>query len=216
MKKLILLSLLALLNVLPLAALPDFGAQSRIGVPGPGDWELGLFDSGSLQRTGQYVWTSGRPVDWSIAWDSATRNMTYIWGVGTASPVTLAITNSADTKKYLKLWASTSSSVNSSASILMTNLVLKTDTLASNLPDIFVRGASQLAEYTYPIPLADSFVITGSTTMSWTGAQPTRSNMQTWVASTDAVPTPEPTTLTILMGALASALMYGKRRLKAA
>ncbi len=214
MKK-ILIIILSLVLSTPLLSLPDFGAQSRIGIPGAGDWELGLFKNGSLNQTDQYSWVSGSPVNWSVSWNSTTQNLSYIWGVGSGSPETLSTTAAQSAKDYLKIWIS-NSNVDPLESILMSNVVLTTGMISQSLPNLFVQGPNQLAEFTFPIPLVDSFVITGQTTMTWTGGRPTRSNMQAWVSSTGSVPVPEPTSVVLLMSAVAAGIAYKRRRAQAA
>jgi hypothetical protein len=155
-----------------LALLSDtlFVGEGRIGDgAGAATFEVDLGgDTGNPATTAQYDWPNGVAVSWSLAYNSLTDLATF-----TVDGVNLQYTSplSGFTDVFVRTRA-----VNAGSDILVTDLVLDGDNVAdvsfadgdlSGLDILWIGGGT----------LTDGFTLSGTATMSWTGARPTQSRL---------------------------------------
>jgi len=207
--------ILILAAALPLAAAPSFDSEMRIGVPGNGNWEVGLYDSpgGSLVSKGQYDWISGVPLAWKLDYNAATGALTYFYNLsgGTyRSSIKETVLNS-DSLNALQLWVATEDKVKKGNSISVSKLVLVTNKESYTLPGLSVSGPGQLQQTYFGVPVTGDFTLTGLTTMLFDSPRPTQSSL-TFHIQSGTLAVPEPATILSLCGMFALLAARGARK----
>jgi hypothetical protein len=153
-----------------LAILSDtlFVGEGRIGDgAGAGTFEIDLGgDTGNPATTAQYDWPNGTAVAWTLTYDAMTDLVTF-----TVDNTTLQYTTplSGFTDVFVRARA-----VDAGSQIVVSDLVLdgetvgdQSDAVGDGLDILWISGGT----------LSDGFVLSGQTTMSWTGDPPTQSRL---------------------------------------
>jgi len=214
MKRLLFLFLcLFSIAILPIGAIPsNIDAQGRIGIPGAGDWELGLLDqSGGPLTQGEYNWNSGSLVAWELSFNSSSNTLTWLWDVGGAQQQSLSTTVSTGLDNGIRVWAKTSNQVEAGESVVVTDLLLTTGSSAESGSDVIASGPSQFVDFVFSTPVSGDFTLSGKSAMTWVNSPPTRSHMQFHINDMNLA-VPEPGTLLILSSGLSLALAAKRRR----
>jgi hypothetical protein len=174
------------MEMLTLLSDTPFVGEGRIGDrAGTAAFELsvGAGTSGP-ESSAQYDWQSGVPVDFTLTYDYVTDDV-----VLTVGDVTLHWTSPRS--GYSDIFLRTRA-VNAGSEISLNNLVLNSEPVGDvsqadgdtgGLDILWIHGAT----------LGDGFALTGSVTMTWTGAPPTESRLsfQVKVGKIEPVPVEE-------------------------
>lgn len=147
-----------------------FVGEGRIGDgAGAATFEVDLGgDTGNPAQTAQYAWPNGGGVSWTLSYDSGTQQVTF-----TVDAINLQYTTSL--AGFSDIFVRTRA-VNAGTDILVQDMVLDGDNVGdtsfadgdvSGLDILWISGGT----------LADGFTLTGTTTMSWTGAMPSQSRL---------------------------------------
>ena len=176
-----------------------FVAEGRIGNAATnGDREFGINKlNGDPVDEGQYAWESNQPVNFTLTYDGT--KVTYtVAGID----LTANFSGLADTI-YLRTRRDTKTS----------NSNIQVDMLQLNGMDLVLEGTSDPAistpsnsgtddeDYLLIENISQPFTLTGRANLSWTGTQPTGSNLAYQIKVGTSEPVPEP--LTILGSGLA-------------
>ncbi|GAB4234429.1 MAG: hypothetical protein Tsb0021_13760 [Chlamydiales bacterium] len=194
-----------------LTALPNFDVEGRAGGKGKSDWEFGIRGEGNNPvDTGQYNWSSGNPLNWSLSYAASTGQLNFLWDVNPIIPLPFTLrdqisaTLENSTPNGLKIWMK-NSKVGINDYIEIDHLKLSSNAAEYTADRLKIQGSNQFQEFIFPQEILGDFTLTGTTTLYWEENMPSRSNMQFHIASTDVkgggVDVPEPTTYLIL-GAL--------------
>jgi len=196
-----------------------WAAESRIGVSGAGDHELNIHDAdnGAANRVqAEFEWVNGEAVDFSLAFDSVANTLTYVVDGITLSKTEIVEDSFSD--MYIR-----SSARKDGTSMLVDNLFLTDASMAGAIADVSSASCSGGvgcgygdADYLHITGIAGDFLLTGTSTMAWTGDKPQRSNLAYQIKLVEGegggeTSVPEPTSA-IAIGLVGLAAVARKRR----
>lgn len=186
-----------------------FVAQGRIGLPGSGDYEIGLHGLPNFTNAGpipggssQWNWVNGAtvPFELSRSGEAVTFKMgAYAASLDDGSANLLAIR-----------WR-----VAPNSSLVLTDLSWGGSSGIGGISSIEISGeSSSVVGYWAFNNVEDDFVFTGNATLGWSGTMPTRSNLAFQIKGFEvSQPVPEPSTMFLLGGGFIG-LLGLKRRFK--
>lgn len=164
-----------------------------------GTWERAIWQQGGVgtpQRTGNTVWTSGDPLDFSVSYDGAS-TVTFILGNQTLSWDGLA---GSFTDIFIRTRAATKSRIELNGMTIGALSIgdLVSEPVGSQTSDVdYIRITNNGA----PIP---AFTLAGKAELSWeSGFRPTNSALAFQVKLTNVIPTPGALALAGLAGIVA-------------
>jgi hypothetical protein len=165
-----------------------FVAEGRIGTAGmSGDWELGILNPNNNHlpdKQAQFVWENGTVYDFTLEYKDSTVNYT-VGETLLSSTIFSAPVNTI----YIRTKSFTSDNTPSSSSkvedLVFTDSSLTFSSIAQD-GDIDYLQISDISE---------SFELKGQVSFSWTGNQPTHSNLAYQIKVGNSEPVPEPLTI---------------------
>ena len=160
-----------------------FVAEGRIGRDGTrGDWELGILNpNNSLlpDQQEQFAWEKGTTYDFTLNYDGSMVN----YSVGDTLLTSQAFSGSIDTI-YIRTKDTTNSNVR------IDSLVFNDEAL-----DAVSEPIDDEEDYLKISDISEEFTLQGKVNFSWTGTQPTRSNLAYQIKVGTSEPVPEPLTI---------------------
>ncbi|MFP5275125.1 PEP-CTERM sorting domain-containing protein [Coleofasciculus sp.] len=167
-----------------------FVAEGRIGTDGmSGDWELGVLNpinNNLPDKQKQFVWENGAKYDFTLKYDVLTSTVNY--NVGATELSSKTFSDPIDT-----IYIRTKSVVNGNTSSSFSKVEGES---FNNLPLSFSSVVQDGdVNYLRISDISESFELKGQVSFSWTGDQPTRSNLAYQIQVGNSEPVPEPLTI---------------------
>jgi hypothetical protein len=177
-----------------------FVTSSRVG--GASTYELGLLrPDQSVAQSAEYNWVNGQAVDFSLEYDGT--NAVYKVGNVTMN----GAFNGGATDLFLRTRSADKTTSRFS------NLQFQDATGAMTPMNLSSTGAgSSDVDYLRIGKIQGAFKLSGKTTLSWTGARPSNSNLIAQIKAGTSKSTPEPATLGALAFVVGSAIGLKRRK----
>jgi hypothetical protein len=179
-----------------------FVTSSRVG--GASTYELGLLrPDQSVAQSAEYNWVNGQAVDFSLEYDGT--NAVYKVGNMTVN----GAFNGGATDLFLRTRAA------DKTTSLFSNLKFQDATGSITPLNLSSTGAGGSdVDYLRIGKVQGAFKLSGKTTLSWTGARPSNSNLIAQIKVGTSKSTPEPATLGALALVVGSAMVMKRRQRK--
>ncbi|MCC5898532.1 MAG: PEP-CTERM sorting domain-containing protein [Phormidium sp. BM_Day4_Bin.17] len=181
-----------------------WAAESRIGVEGPGDYEIDIHNSDFSDVTHQqFSWVNGQAYDFSLSFDGSE----LVYDVAGVTVSKTVIQNSFSDL----LIRTTARQVGNSAEVK--NLFLN-GVAISETSFFQCDGGCDFwnsSQYLHITDVSGPFELTGTSVFSWEGNRPTRSNLAYQVKLVEGKSVPEPASI-LGLGLIAAGASQLKRR----